>query len=257
MQFNQSATLPRLTTRYKRLATIATIVVLLVAVVSSAYVYQIKTNSADSLQQFSTIKQLASQIKHQVVETQTRLNNLLLSSSLEQSDAPVKTLDGAIRYSRDLVRMSATIGNGFAKDLAVLAAQLQNYRQLLVDLLERRQDLNWLYPALPFINGSMLDANQQYETANLLAINELKEEGDKPYINEDFQYFYETNDLWRRIILNFRAMLIRFSGLQNVPLGASAEENNILLLFEELQARLHSIAALGASGKLSFQHPWG
>ncbi len=134
-----------------------------------------------------------------------------------------------------------------------MAQDLQSYRLLLTELLEKRKDLNWLYPALPFINGSMLDANQRFETAVLLVIDELKEETENPYSSKTFQYFYESNDLWRRIILNFRAMLIRFSGLQNVPLGASAEEQNILLLFEELNDRMSMIDKVNKQGLLSFQ----
>jgi diguanylate cyclase (GGDEF)-like protein len=252
MQFTKPAKLPRLTARYKRLATIAGIAVVLIAVISTWYVAGIKQGSAESLQHLRNIKKLSAQIRHLVVDTELKLSNLLLSSSIEDDALPVYALDQAIMRSRELQQLTAG-RDDFDQQLSALTTPLQSYRELLVDLLERRKDLNWLYPALPYINGSMLDANQQFETANLLAINELKEEADNPYAQKDFQYFYETNDLWRRIILNFRAMLIRFSGLQNVPLGASAEEQNILLLFEELEARMKAIDALREKGSLSFQ----
>jgi diguanylate cyclase (GGDEF)-like protein len=252
MQFTKPAKLPRLTARYKRLATIAGIAAVLIAVISTWYVAGIKQGSAESLQYLRNIKKLSAQIRNLVVDTELKLSNLLLSSSIDDDISPVDALDQAILHSRELQQLTAGRAD-FDQELSSLTTPLQSYRQLLVDLLERRKDLNWLYPALPYINGSMLDANQQFETANLLAINELKEESDNPYSQKGFQYFYETNDLWRRIILNFRAMLIRFSGLQNVPLGASAEEQNILLLYEELDSRMQAIAALGKEGSLSFQ----
>ncbi len=253
MQFTKPAKLPRLTARYKYLATIAVVVVVLIVAMSTWYVASIKQSSAASLQHLATIKQLNALIRHSVVDSQLKLNKLLLSSSIDNDRAPVEALDQAIMHSHALQQLSAAGKGDFEQDLASLTAQLNSYRQLLVDLLQHRKDLNWLYPALPFINGSMLEANQRFETANLLAINELKEESDNPYSLKAFQYFYETNDLWRRVILNFRAMLIRFSGLQNVPLGASAEEQNILLLLGELAVRMEAIAELEKAGSLSFQ----
>ncbi len=253
MRLTKSAKLPRLAARYKYLATLTGVAVLLIAIISTWYVSSIQKSSAMSLQHLGDVKQLSTQIRYQVVDTDLKLKQLLLSSSIDDGSAPVAALERAIVYSNELQRLSASGKGDFEQELPGLITQLQSYQRLLIDLLERRKDLNWLYPALPFINGSMLEANQRFETAVLSAISELKDESETPYSMKAFQYFYESNDLWRRIILNFRAMLIRFSGLQNVPLGASAEEQNILLLFAELETRIKSIEALNAAGDLSFQ----
>lgn len=244
---------PRLTTRYKRLATIIGVVFLLIALISTGYVATIKSSSSARLQQLSNIKQLSSKIRYQVDDAQLKLNNLLLSSSTDVEVSPIKPVDQAIEDAQALQQQVTIFNNAITQNLPAMAEDLQSYRSFLLDLLDKRKDLSWLYPALPFINGSMLDANQQFESAVLLVIDELKEESENPYSNKTFQYFYESNDLWRRIILNFRAMLIRFSGLQNVPLGASAEEQNILLLFEELNNRLNMIEKINNQGLLSFQ----
>jgi len=250
---SKKSTTPRLSVRYKRFATFVSLLVLLVALFSTWYVMAVRSNSARSLEALAEFKQLGDQVQFQVVRTELNLNSLLLSSIPGVTQSPDIALQKAIHLSREMEKTAASHKGNFKNNLHSLGRYLKQYQILLQTLLKQRQDLNWLYPALPFINGSMLEANQNFETATLLAITELKEESERLSEDRVFQRFYKANDLWRRIILNFRAMLIRFSGLQNVPLGASAEEENVFQLLSELKKQLQALNILKQQGLLGFQ----
>lgn len=250
---SKTSATPRLSVRYKRFAGFIGLSVFLVALLSTLYVIDAQTNSARSLKALAKFKLLGEQVQFQVIRTELNLNSLLLSSVPGVTQSPDIALQKAIQLTHEMTKTPvADIGN-FRSNLQTLSKHLEQYQNLLQFLLNKRKDLNWLYPALPFINGSMLEANQRFETATLLAIAELKDESDHLNTDVAFQRFYKANDLWRRIILNFRAMLIRFSGLQNVPLGASAEEENIFQLLEELDKTLSALLVLKQQGLLGFQ----
>ena len=70
MKFTKPEKLPRLTARYKYLATIAAIVVLALVAISTWYVADIKHSSSDSLQHLRKIKQLSALIRHKVVDAE-------------------------------------------------------------------------------------------------------------------------------------------------------------------------------------------
>ena len=242
-----------LSNRYKRVTTAVGIAVIVLSVIASVYIDSVKDDSSKSLQQLNELNQISEKTLQQLVLTQLELDTLLLSGT-RGSEQPITTaLKQAFRFSQELNELAMQQPPSFQEQSITLNTQLKNYQKLVQELLENSKELDWMYPALPFINGSMLSDNQDFETAVTQAITELHEEEKQIYRKDSFRLFYAANDLWRRIILNFRAMMIRFSGLQNVPMEASAEEVNVNLLLSELRQRLAELEALRAEGELSFQ----
>lgn len=112
-------------------------------------------------------------------------------------------------------------------------------RQGLETFLQLRKDPTWIYPALPFISGSLLEANNRFEAALSLAIDETEEEMDDPAQFAIYRELSTLRDLWRRMLLNFRAVMIRFAGLPNVD--PSGEERNISEIYQVIDQRLQQL----------------
>ncbi len=123
MQFKSASVQPRLTTRYKRLATIVGVVFVLISVIASGYVASIKSSSSARLLELTKIKQLSSQIRYLVDDAQLKLNNLLMSSSPEVTNTPLKPLQQGIEYANELQQLAASLNNGFAQNLPALGAR--------------------------------------------------------------------------------------------------------------------------------------
>jgi diguanylate cyclase (GGDEF)-like protein len=242
-----------LSNRYKRVTTAVGIAVVVLSVIASVYIDSVKDDSSKSLQQLNELNQISEKTLQQLVLSQLELDTLMLSGTRGSEQPITEALKQAFRFSQELNELAMQQPSSFQEQSVALNTQLISYQKLVLELLENSKELDWMYPALPFINGSMLSDNQDFETAVTQAITELHEEEKQIYRKDSFRLFYAANDLWRRIILNFRAMMIRFSGLQNVPMEASAEEVNVNLLLSELRRRLAELEVFRAEGQLSFQ----
>lgn len=243
----------RLSSRYLGLAVVFSLAVIISGSVASWYAVYTKQGSSKRLELMDTVEILSKGMQNKIAAAELRVHDIFLSGDDRQETSPVPLLDEARALSEKLSQMEIRNHEDMNRVVTELGNELSTYTRLVSELLDKRKDLNWLYPALPFINGSMLDDNETFETAIVLVLSDYKQSLTDDYRQEVFRKFYEANDLWRRIILNFRAMLIRFSGLQNVPLGASAEEQNVHLLYSELQTVLRALAEMKEKGLLSFQ----
>ena len=245
--------LRRLSSRYLGLAAVFSVVVFILGGIATWYAIDTKRTSSARLELMGKVEILSKGIQNKISAAELRLHDIFISGDDKKEVSPVPLLEEARVLSEKLSQINIPNRDYMVEVVSRLRDELSSYISLVGDLLEKRKDLNWLYPALPFINGSMLDANESFETAIVTVLSDYKQSLTDDYRQEVFRRFYEANDLWRRIILNFRAMLIRFSGLQNVPLGASAEEQNVYLLYSELKNVLRSLSDMKEKGLLSFQ----
>jgi hypothetical protein len=127
-------------------------------------------------------------------------------------------------------------------------AQLTDKVQYLI---LKRQDPNWVYPLLPYINRKLLEPNNDFETATAIALREIAEDDGRSYASELYGRFDEVRDLWRLKILNFRAVIIRFAGLNNTSM--TVQEQKIGELHERIETRLAALQSLQEQGKLGLE----
>lgn len=120
----------------------------------------------------------------------------------------------------------------------------------VVTLLDLRKDINWLYPMLPFINSNLLESNNDFETALDLAIKETINLDDKIKYGKVFRLLDELRNIWRLKILDFRAAIIRFAGLNTKNIS---QEKNIENYHLSVDAKLDELAVIGKKGGLGFE----
>ena len=197
------------------------------------------------------------------LQTTTRIREAMWAADHELINLLVNPRPGQEGQTRERLRRADALLNALLEDPQFLRSgaapparrlnvHLDTLARYFDELMRRRLDPNWTYPALPFITDILLNANIDFETASRLAINELEDSlDDDPAGRRLYRSLVEIRDLWRRIILNFRAILIRFAGLPSAD--PTPQEHNVEQLFEALDEEMERAAqALAAGGEAYF-----
>lgn len=117
-------------------------------------------------------------------------------------------------------------------------------------LLDLRKDVNWLYPILPFLDSTLLESNNNFETALDQAIKETFNSGDKKYFGKVYRYLDDLRNIWRLKILDFRGALIRYAGLNTKNITQEKNIENYHLLIEK---KLQELDVIAENGGLYFE----
>ncbi|GMR16117.1 MAG: hypothetical protein BMS9Abin31_0424 [Gammaproteobacteria bacterium] len=120
----------------------------------------------------------------------------------------------------------------------------------VIVLLDLRKDINWLYPMLPFINRTLLESNNNFETALGLALKESINSADTKKYGKIYRLLDELRNLWRLKILDFRSAIIRFAGLNSKEIS---QEVNIEIYHLLVEEKLDELAKMGKKGDLGFE----
>ncbi|OOG21444.1 GGDEF-domain containing protein [Thioalkalivibrio denitrificans] len=121
----------------------------------------------------------------------------------------------------------------------------------LNDLIQKREDPAWVYPLLTYLTDHLLAPHVAFETAADQALREIAARDGRPYASELYGAFDEVRDLWRRMVLNFRAGMIRFAGLDER--GLDAQDSNVDVLLPLIEARLDRLEERKQAGELGFE----
>ena len=117
-------------------------------------------------------------------------------------------------------------------------------------LLELRKDINWLYPMLHFIDTTLLESNNDFETALNHAIKETFDSGDKKYFGKVYRHLDDLRNIWRLKILDFRGSLIMYAGLNTKN---NAQIKNIQNYQQLIEKKLQGLADIAKTGGLGFE----
>ncbi len=130
-----------------------------------------------------------------------------------------------------------------------LIAKHKKLNDKVTKLLSLRKDINWLYPMLHFINNTLLESNNEFETALGIAIKESFD-GNKNYFEKTYRVLDELRNLWRLKVLDFRSIIIRYAGLNN---RSVSQVKNIQNYHVVITKKLEELAAIGRRGELGFE----
>ncbi len=242
-----------LRSRYLFVATLVCIMLIGGAILANWYARDVSRNNSEALELRNDVTASIGAIRSRIWKANNALNASLIFPRAENEYEYdiIANLDGA---EEEL----ATLAANPAMDNAGLSDQVQALREslsLLTDkvqyLMTQRQDLNWTYPLLPFINQKLLEPHDRFETAAALALQEIAEDDGRPYASRLYGEFDEVRDLWRRKILNFRAVIIRFAWLNSVDVAP--QERNITDLNEAISERLATLQRQKAQGELGLE----
>ncbi len=244
---------PSLRTRYLIVSAVIAVVLLASTLASSLYVSRVTSKGTEALQLRDSVTQIIGQVRRALWRVNASLDKLLISPRPEDRQAIRQHLDEATEQLERLWQIAAfsEAGLELQRPAAALRRDLGGLRHDLLELMQLSQDPNWVYPMLPYINRVLLESNSEFETAVTLALQEVANEDGDSYASGLYRQLAQIRDMWRRQILDFRAILIRFAGLNRIE--RIAQEQNIDLLHNEILQRLTALEKLKDAGQLGME----
>lgn len=249
--FGKQANLLSLKSRYIWLASIISILLVSAALFATWYAQQVTEESTQALELRDEVTALTIKIRNKIWASDIALNTVLIRPSNVYTTQIARNLDAAKRLINSLITNPDLKDPKLLPQITSLQQRLNKYTSKVDELIRKREDPNWVYPILPYLNNKLLTPNIEFETAVDQALHEIAATDGRSYASPLYGYFDELRDLWRRKILNFRAVVIRFAGLNEQK--TSAQEGNIEIINAEIEKRLKQLQTLSDAGKLGLE----
>ncbi|MBI1422164.1 MAG: EAL domain-containing protein [Gammaproteobacteria bacterium] len=240
-----------LKSRYIWLASLISVLLVSAAVFTSWYAQQVTAKNTQALKLRDQVTASTIKIRNHIWASDIALNTLLIRPSSKYTAQIASNLDAARELTNALIKNPDINTANLLPQITELQQRLGKYTSTVSELIKKREDPNWVYPVLPYINSKLLLPNIEFETAVTQALREIAIADGRSYASPLYGEFDEVRDLWRRKILNFRAVVIRFAGLNEQR--TAAEEDNIETLHEEIEKRLQHLQELSDEGKLGLE----
>lgn len=219
--------------------------------ITSFYVADVTKKNAQALQLRDSVTKSVNLIRQANQQADTSLSDMVIAPEKkhpQQITQALKKANDEINNLRQYSFSNTPEAKSTIEDLFTDTRELQNRISILI---EQIKDPNWVYPMLPYINNFMLESNTAFETAATLALQEIAEEEGEEYASSLYRDVAQIRDLWRLQILNFRAVIVRFSGLNRVE--RIPQEKNIALINSEIQQKIEKLEKFQQQGKLGFE----
>lgn len=239
-----------LRTTYLFLAFGISAVLLSGSLIATYYINVLNSESTESIQIRNTAAESIHIIRDHLWWTETSLNTVYISQTTADKQALLDHLDQANKELSKLAQLKTRESSSLDIPIAALQENINDFKVKIQELVEKSEDPNWVYPILPYISDTLLTSNQEFSTAVTIVQDELTNETPTAHLNNVYREITELRDLWRRQILDFRAIVIRVVGLnQRTNLTQAA---NIKLRHEVIQEKIDSIRTLFGKDPFGF-----
>ena len=228
-------------------------VVLLVAGAFNAHYYiaEVSERNARDLETQQQIVHRLRDIRDALWQAQTHLSNTLIKPRIEHPEKVEDHLQRAADRVAELRALALPAHSGLSGAIAELDDTIAVLRKRVEELLRLRHDPEWIYPMLPFIDRHLREPHESFMTAAELAIEEVAQ---SPPTAANFRLLRKLErikSLWASKVLDFRALVIRFAGLNERTY--ISQEQNILLLHKRINKLLDELADTGQHQELGLQ----
>lgn len=219
-------------------------------ILSNQYVNQVISENTKSQVLRDLVYSDIAQLRNTLWQADNLLNTLMLSPDTDLR----KELEENLKISQALVKKLNGKQYHLNENLIKITQDLEeDYQQLNKNvkiLLEKSKDPYWVYPMLPFIDSTLLESNQEFETASTIALQEIEGSNGSKMI-ELYKLVSAIRDTWRMKILNFRAVVIRYVGLNTEHIAA--QEKNIEFIHADIEAKLARLGQYANNNELGFE----
>ncbi|MEN8801584.1 MAG: EAL domain-containing protein [Thiogranum sp.] len=233
---------------YLFVATLVCILLISGAIVANWYARDVSRDNAEALELRNDVTESIGAIRSRIWKADNALNAALIFPRAKYKYNIVTNLDLAKDELALLAANPAIEPAGLSEKVQLLRETLSLLTEKVQFLMVQRQDPNWTYPLLPFINQKLLEPHNRFESAASRALKEIAGNDGRPYASPLYGEFDQLRDLWRSKVLNFRAVVIRFAGLNNIDV--TPQEQNISDLHQKITERLAALQKKKAQDEL-------
>lgn len=231
-------------------ASVVVLIFVLSSILASFYFKSATDKNTALLKLYDTIIVHVDDLRNAIWKADKSLYVLLSDSEkvqMEKIESHFKVVDEKLKNISEIKGVENT---GLLVYLNQIIDANEKLNAEVTVLLELRKDINWLYPMLPFINTTLLESNNDFETALNQAIKETFDSGDKKYFGRVYRHLDDLRNIWRLQILDFRGSLIRFIGLNTKNI---TQEKNIESYHLLIEQKLQELFTIGEKGGLGFE----
>lgn len=228
-----------LRSRYLLVSALTALMLLVISLTAYRHISQVAADNTHALIYSERLNRSIGRIREALRAADIAVQNQISDPSEDTQADILSNIKLAERIIASLNDGDAMPNTTWQPYIHQLEENTHELKKALQTFLRLRQDPAWVYPALPFISGSLLEANRGFEETLSLALDETEEDSDDLSRFAVYRELSGLRDLWRRMLLNFRAVMIRFAGLPNVD--PSAEEENISAIYQTIDARLQRL----------------
>ena len=237
--------------RYLVVASVVAALLILGAAIANWHTQKVSDENTSALKLRVQVSKILSDIRSDIWHADAALNAMLLSPLPGHEETIVDSLGHAQQEVESLISIFEISNAGLAEGVVALHTGLDSLDEKTRFLIEKHSDPDWVYPIFPYVNEKMLLSNTEFESAANVALHDVAEDDGKAYASERYGKFDTVRDQWRYKILNFRALLIRYAGL-NEP-RSYPQETNIENAHELIEAGLADLQQLRDDGELGLE----
>jgi diguanylate cyclase (GGDEF)-like protein len=237
-----------LRSRYLIFASVVGVMLLITSAATSWYINKVNRKNIAALQLRDSISESISHARTAISRADSTLNSMLITPKPGHQRIITENLQAAQRALNSLTRNRAIGDAGLREKISTLLHDLTGLSDKVQRLMDLAKDPNWVYPMLPFINNTLFESNQAFETAITLALQEILAKDSERHASRLYREVADLRDSWRRKTLEFRAFIIRFAGLNRVE--RMGQEKNIELIYDEITTRLNALDKYKEQGLL-------
>ena len=237
----------RLRRSYLLIAAFFSLVIITVTIFSSLHVLDVTAQNTKALQLQETVSNLVSNIRRDIATANTILDELLLSPTDERNADIKKHLASASRQLDKLNSIAGLEATGLLPLIGEMNSHVEVMHKNIIELLSLRQDPQWIYPVLTIMNRDMLNSNVLFVSSVELILHDLQNL--EALNNDKFLFLNDLisiRDAWRIMILNFRAVLLRFAGLNKVD--QIEQEQNVALIHKGISEKITLLINASSNG---------
>ena len=235
---------------YLLLAALISILLVSGAIAASFYIGILNSRNAESLQLRNAATDIIDNLRDDVWRVETRLNTIFTPHATDDQKSMLRDLDLAIQELQKLGALNSKGTESLTNTIASLNDDLLILQSKVLKLIDLSQDPNWVFPILPYLSDTLLASNQAFSTAISTALDEIGNEKTNTQTMEMYRGVTQLRDLWRRQILDFRAVVIRIIGLNQT--ANLTQEKNLELRQEVILGKIDFIENLYLQGPFGF-----
>ena len=236
--------------QYILAASIVSLLLILASTITGIYLSYVTSSTTESLNQYDKIVLKVDELDTAIRKADKSIAALISSPEKIYHKRIVDTIHDVRIKIDNLLELEQLDNNYLLPQIKKIEFIHHQLHVEVTKLLELRNDINWLYPMLPYINITLLESNSEFETAINIAIKETLNIGNKQSYGNVFRLLDELRNIWRLKILDFRGALIRFAGLSAINI---AQEDNIKNFQVNIENKLKKLLVLKNKGQLGFE----
>jgi len=225
---------------YLLISAFFSIVIITATIFSSLYVLDVTEKNTEALRLKETVSSLVSNIRRDVSIANDLLDESLLSPNNKVNSRINEHYIRANLKLQKLNRMPGLEKTGLLPLVNVMNTHLNAIQVSIAELLRLREDPQWIYPVLTIMNRDMLDSNIKFTSSIELILHDLQREDS---LNKNqlrlLNSLVSLRDSWRIMILNFRAVLLRFAGLNKTD--KIEQEEDVIFIHKQISTQLKKL----------------